>query len=49
MIARAIRLLLAGGFLAAVAHVGPVAERAAQRLAGTDRIFAQTPRWPPVE
>jgi hypothetical protein len=29
MIARAIRLLLAGGFLAAVAHVAPVAERAA--------------------
>jgi hypothetical protein len=29
MIARAIRLLLASGFLAAVAHVGPVAERAA--------------------
>ena len=29
MIARTIRLLLAGGFLAAVAHVAPVAERAA--------------------
>jgi hypothetical protein len=29
MIARAIRLLLASGFLAAVAHVAPVAERAA--------------------
>jgi hypothetical protein len=28
MIARAIRLLLAGGFLAAVSHVAPVAERA---------------------
>jgi hypothetical protein len=27
--ARAIRLLLAGGFLAAVTHVAPVAERAA--------------------
>jgi hypothetical protein len=29
MIARAIRLLLASGFLAAVAHAAPVAERAA--------------------
>ena len=29
MIARAIRLLLASGFLAAAAHVAPVAERAA--------------------
>jgi hypothetical protein len=29
MIARTIRLLLASGFLAAVAHVAPVAERAA--------------------
>jgi hypothetical protein len=29
MIARAIRLLLASGFLAAIAHVAPVAERAA--------------------
>jgi hypothetical protein len=29
VIARAIRLILASGFLAAVAHVAPVAERAA--------------------
>jgi hypothetical protein len=29
MITRAIRLLLASGFLAAVAHIAPVAERAA--------------------
>jgi hypothetical protein len=29
MITRFVRLLLAGGFLAAVAHVAPVAERAA--------------------
>jgi hypothetical protein len=29
MIARFVRLLLAGGFLAAVAHVAPVAERVA--------------------
>ena len=36
MIARAGRLLLASGFLAAVAHVAPVAERAALGITRLD-------------
>src|SRR5580704_16428402 len=38
MIARAIRLLLASGFLAAVAHVAPVAERAALGISHGDFV-----------
>ena len=38
MIARASRLLLASGFLAAVAHVAPVAERAALGISHGDFV-----------
>jgi hypothetical protein len=38
MNARAIRLLLAGGFLSAVAHVAPVAERAALGISHGDFV-----------
>jgi hypothetical protein len=48
MITRAIRLLLAGGFLAAVAHVAPVAERVAleQSNTGDSTMRHRVPRLP---